>query len=238
MVTRREFTVNLVHGAIFTVDHSAFSNARAVAIILQKYAERFAGEMQALKLPSDIPVDLPHVVLQSSDGSWRMQMGPARIDAFWANPTAATSIAFDEAVLTCAEMLQHYAHESHAKVGRTALVLRRICPVAEPAQTLIKRFCNRASQEAPFNRSSTFEIHNHKVYAPGRDGIDYRVNSWVRCKTSELAADHRPIILVEQDLNTLADEAPTRRFAPDQIKRFFEMARLEADEIFAKYFPE
>lgn len=237
MVTRQEFSVNLVQAAIFTVDHSAFSNAKAVAIILQKYGERFSGDMQALKLPSDIPPEVPHVILQSADGTWRMQMGPARVDAVWTNPTPTSSVSLEEAASGCAEMLDHYVRESRAKVGRVALVIRRGCPVANPAQAPIERFCSEASQQEPFNRSANFEIHNHKVYLPQREGIDYQVNSWVRCKTAELEADNQPIVLVVQDLNTVASEAETRRFTPDQLKGFFEMARLEADVIFAKYFP-
>jgi len=78
---------------------------------------------------------------------------------------------------------------------------------------------------------------NHKVYSPAGAGIDYRINSWVRCKTAELETGHRPVIMVVQDLNTLASDAETRRLTLEQLKRFFQMARLEADEIFAKYFP-
>jgi hypothetical protein len=239
MATRRDFSISAVQMAIFTVEHSSvFSTGRAVAIILQKYGSRFDGEMQALPLPSEIPAEIPHVILQSSDGNWRFQMGPARIDAIWTNRTVPATVNLDEVVLQCGEMLEHYLREARVKVGRAALVVNRICPVANPASTLIERFCNEASKPEPFNRSANFEIHNHKVFLPQRAGIDYKINSWVRCKTGELEAGNRPIILVVQDLNTVANEAEARRFTPEQLKGFFQMARQEADEIFAKYFPE
>ena len=66
---------------------------------------------------------------------------------------------------------------------------------------------------------------------------DFRINSWVRCKTAKLRADNRPVILVEQDLNTLANEADSRRFEAGQIHAFFQMAAAEADEILRIYFP-
>jgi len=237
MATQREFTIAALQLAIFTVDHSAFKNARAVSIVLQKYAERFAGEMQALKLPADLPGEVPHVILQSGDGTWRMQMAPARVDAIWTHPAPATAVRLEEVTGSCAEMLEHYVRESLAKVGRAALVVRRVCAAPNPAQALIERFCKPATQQEPFNRSSNFEIHNHKVYSPQREGVNYRINSWVRCKSAELEADNRPVILVIQDLNTLVAEVESQRFTPEQLKKFFQMARLEAEAIFAKYFP-
>ena len=50
-------------------------------------------------------------------------------------------------------------------------------------------------------------------------------------------ADNRPVILVQQDLNTLATEMESRRLNPTQTHAFFEMAVIEADEILRKYFP-
>src|ERR1019366_3895052 len=201
MVTRRDFSVDLVQAAIFTMDHGAFSSGRAVAVILQKYAQRFDGEMQALTLPVGIPSEIPHVVLQSIDGNWRFQMGPARVDAIWRNQAGANSTSFDEILAQCAEMLEHYLHEVRASASRLALVVRRICPVPNPAHTLIERFCKDGNLQEPFDRSANFEIHNHKVYSPQKEGVDYKINSWVRCKTITLEKDMQPGISVEQDFN-------------------------------------
>jgi len=102
---------------------------------------------------------------------------------------------------------------------------------------LIQRFCNEASQRDPFNRSEAFEIHNHKVYTPG-GGVDFRINSWVRCRSAVLSLINQPGIAVEQDLNTLAEEAAQRRFAPVELRNFFAVVAHEADSILRKYFPE
>lgn len=237
MVFREAFTVQLVQAAIFTVDQTSFSNAKAVAIILQKYGERFAGEMQALKLPPELPAEVPHVILKSPDEAWRMQLSPARVDAVWTNRDLTPAIKLDEVTQDCAGMLEHYMREARCKVGRAAFIVHRICFDDNPAKALTERFCSPETLKEPFNRSSNFEIHNHKVYTPIANGIDYKINSWVRCKTAELEGDGKSIIQVIQDLNTLAADAKTRQFSTQQISTFFTMARTEAEAIFVKYFP-
>ena len=87
-----------------------------------------------------------------------------------------------------------------------------------------------------FNRSEAFEIHNHKVYTP-EQGISYPINSWVRCKSGSMTPENRPVIVVEQDLNTLAEDLRTR-FTADEMRAFFETASREANGILGKYFPE
>lgn len=237
MANWQEFTLELVQTAIFTPEHAAFTSGKAVATILGRFQDRFDGELQVLPLPAEVPPEIHRVVLQSSDSRRRLSVAPVRIDSVWRNPVAASPASLREVASECAEVQEHYVEAMRVRVGRVALVVHRGCPVENPAQALIRRFCNEASQREPFNHSESFEIHNHKVYAPQRKGIDYSINSWVRCKTAKLVADNRPVILVEQDLNTLATEMESRRFDPAQMRAFFQMATVEADEILRKYFP-
>jgi hypothetical protein len=236
MVTWREFTPEGVQTAIFTPDLAAFASGRAVGAILPRFRERFDGEMQALPIPAEMP-DVPRVVLLSSDGRWRLQMGPARIDCFWNRKPPVASESLAVIVDECIPVLDQYVRELSVGVARCALVLGRAIHVENPPETLIRRFCNEASRREPFNRSGTFEIHNHKVYMP-EQGINYEINSWVRCKSATMPPDNRPVIVVEQDLNSLAQEMLTRRFTADEIRVFFETASREADDILRKYFPE
>lgn len=236
MLNWKEFTVQLVQATIFTPDLSKFVTGKAVAAILAKFRERFDGEMQVLPLPQEAPAVLPRIVLQSGDESWRLNMGPSRLDCIWSNKPASPPPSLPLRVKECAEVPQHYALESSVGVNRVALVVHRVFPVENAAQKLIGQFCSVSSQQEPFNRSETFETHNHKVYVPGH-GIDYQINSWVRCKSVTLAVDNRPAILVEQDLNSLAPETDTRRFAGPEMHAFFEAAGHESDDILRKYFP-
>jgi hypothetical protein len=236
MVSRNDFTLNSVQTAVFTQDQSAFVAGKALAAVLEKFSQRYDGQMQVLPLPLNAPLEIPHVSLQSSDGKWRLNMGPSRLDSFWTNlPFTITPLSLESVAQECAEVQDHYLGKRQAQVGRLALIVSRICPVERPAETLIQHFCNERSQQQPFRHSATFEVHNHKVYTPEKEGIDYQVNSWVRCKTTSLVADNRPVILVEQDLNTL--EKPPHLFDDSQIRAFFRMAVHEADEILRVYFP-
>jgi hypothetical protein len=164
-------------------------------------------------------------------------MGPGRIDSFWSNKPPASDVDLKTIVGESVEVLDQYVKDMSASVGRVALVIYRICPVENPAQALIKRFCNADSQREPFNHSETFEIHNHKLYTP-KEGINYAINSWVRCKSAIMAQDSRPLILVEQDLNTLSHDVANRRFTADEVRLFLETASREADDILRKYFPD
>jgi hypothetical protein len=234
-----EFIVQGVQAVIFTPVAYGFTTGKAVSIILPKFRQRFDGNMQVLPLPPQAPPVLPHIILQSADGRWRLQMGPARIDCFWNNDNLMTpTSSLAEIVRECAEVPGFYANESSARLKRVAMVVQRGFPVENPAQRLIERFCSESTQQEPFNRSETFEIHNHKVYTP-QSGITYPVNSWVRCKSVITLVDKKPAIGIEQDINTMADDSdPSRsRFSGD-ISAFFDTAAREADDILRKYFPD
>ena len=237
MVEWQDFTLDSVQVAIFTPEPNAFVPGKAISAILSHFEDRFDGEMQVLPLPADFPHQFPRVTLQSSDNRWQLAMGPARTDAFWRNVPVRSTAALATMVDDCAEMPQRYVEALGISVARVALVLQRFCPAPDPANTLIERFCNESSRREPLNRSTAFEVHNHKVYRPQQAGIDYSINSWVRCKSAKLTADDQPVIAVEQDLNTLAEEPGDRRFDAPFVGAFCSMAAIEADQIIRKYFP-
>ncbi|HUG66251.1 MAG TPA: hypothetical protein VMM76_00785 [Pirellulaceae bacterium] len=64
------------------------------------------------------------------------------------------------------------------------------------------------------------------------------INSWVRCKSGARVADNAPVIIVEQDINSLNEELNTRRFDGQQLEGFVSMACQEADGILKLYFPQ
>jgi hypothetical protein len=237
MATWKDFDLDAVQVALFTPESTGFSSGRVVAAILPAFRERYDGEMQALPFPADVPGEVPRVVLQSGDERWRLQIGPARVDSLWAAKPSDPPSALVSVVTESVSVLDQYVRETGVRVGRVALIIRHFCAAVNPAQALITRFCNAACQQEPFNRSQTFEIHNHKVYTPD-SGIAYPINSWVRCKSATKAPDNRPVIVVEQDLNSLAEELASRRFTVDDIRVFFETVSREADEILGKYFPK
>ena len=68
MITWKDFRTDSVQAVIFTPDRSAFSAPRAVATILASSGELFNGNMQVLPIPAEVPGEIPHVLLQSTDG--------------------------------------------------------------------------------------------------------------------------------------------------------------------------
>lgn len=237
MVTWKEFTIHSVQTVIFTPDHSAFVGSRVVATIMRQFGDRFSGDMQVLPVPQDVPPEFPAVVLKSGDGSQEVKAGRGRFNCVWKATGPEASVTLREALDRCVPVLQHYVRETNVGVGRLGLVVQRVCPNDNPALTLIRRFCNEESQKEPFDRSSTFEIHNHKEYAPVYEGADFRINSWVRCQCRSVESEPPPVILVTQDLNTLAVDSQERQFDADKIGTFFAMAGEEAESIITKYFP-
>lgn len=243
MTSWQAFVLDNVQTAVFAPDHTAFSTGKAVASILTRFADRFAGEMRALPLPEGIvPPEVPRVTLQSDDRNlagraprFQLNMGPARVDFVWTNSSLTEGPPLSDTVASCVEVLEHYVQANNVGVGRVALIVRRFCRCDNGAQELISRYCSEASQREPFNRSASFEIHNHKVYAPPE--FVYRVNSWVRCRSATITADNHPAISVEQDFNTLAEDMTTRKFDTTDMRLFFETAGRETDDILRKYFP-
>lgn len=238
MVNWRQFAIASVQTAMFTPDHSAFIGSQVVATIMRQFGERFSGDMQVLPAPPTVPLEFPRVVLKSSDGSQEVNAAPARFNYVWNRVGLDTSVTLRETLDQCVEVLEQYVRERGVRVGRLGLVVQRACPNETPAQTLIQRFCTEESQREPFNRSATFEIHNHKEYAPTYQGVDYRINSWVRCQCGFVESESTPVIVVIQDLNTMAAELDQRQFDADGIGVFFSMVCDEAEAIIKKYFPE
>src|SRR5207247_2057865 len=80
MVNWKDLTLDMVQAAIFTPEHAAFRSGKAVATILERFQDRFDGEMQVLPLPMEVPPEVHRVVLQSNDSRRRLAMAPARVD--------------------------------------------------------------------------------------------------------------------------------------------------------------
>ncbi|MCH8149399.1 MAG: hypothetical protein IH987_15690 [Planctomycetes bacterium] len=68
---------------------------------------------------------------------------------------------------------------------------------------------------------------------------DFTVNSWARSKTGKLKGngDEKVIVLFEQDLNTLAEEAPKKNFSEAEVEKFFLAVAPELDSILGLYYP-
>jgi hypothetical protein len=235
MLRATDFHIANFQSIIFTPDVSAFSVPKTLAAILGKYAHRYDGSVQSLPLPDDIPQEVPRVILQSKDGIYRLDVSPARVSSYWIRADEKQAEP-EDIVSSCVEVLEDYVRGMEVQVSRLALVLTRVYRTENPAELLVERFCQHELQGVLFNNSENFEIHNHKRLQLK----DFSVNAWIRCKTAGWVVDNSLVsgVLVEQDLNTLAEEVEQRRFTTEEISSYFQNASMEAETTLQLYFPE
>jgi hypothetical protein len=234
MIRASQFQLASVQTVVWTPEAASFSQPRFLATVLGRYAGRYDGSVQSIPLPEEAPAEIPRIVLESSDHTWKLQASPFRCDAFWIRDISSKDV--QNPIKDSAEVLRFYVDQMQRRVSRIALVLTRVCETAHPAQTLIERFCNDEAKIAPFNRSEAFEIHNHKRYQLPKTNL--QINSWVRCKTATLMPNNNPVVVVEQDINTVGVETVEYDLAGNSLETFFSVAPVEANSILELYFPE
>ena len=164
-------------------------------------------------------------------------MAPARFNLHWRQLSDAPSTPLASFLNTAMPLMVEYISEMKARVGRIALIITRYTKHDSPGRFLATHFCRDRWLTAPFNRPEDFELHAHKKYPITSKLV---VNSWVRNKTAFMtsAAGNVPVIVVEQDLNTLTEEIDTRDFSEVEIREFCNTASGEFDQILSLYYPE
>jgi len=235
------FILTAVRVVVFTPEAADFNPSALLAAVLSKYAKRFDGTVQAMPLPAAASDNLPRVALASKDRVWTFTASPSRLTSSWVRSEQETDqpVPVHGVVKHCWEPIEDHVRENNVRVGRLGLVVTRVCRTDNPAQVLVDRFCRDDvkaldSPDAPLRHSTNFEIHNHKRYEP-IPGLT--VNSWVRCRTATLGEDASPIVLAEQDINTLSEELEEREFSLEEIASFCRLAVDQMDSILVKYFP-
>lgn len=237
MLRASAFRTHLWQAVAFTPDGGP-SVARTAAELLPQWVARFDGSPIVLPQVDMLPPDVPRVQLTSADGAWRFDAGPNRIalvkTAVRGEPDASeTGDFFDEAV----ERFETYRTAFSVRLGRLAAIVTRAVEQDEPGIALARHFTAERWHTAPLNRPEGFELHAHKRYTP----TDLpEVNSWVRIKTGNVRRDDGPrrAIVVEQDVNTLAEAAGQANFDDTGIRVFYRAVANELDQILGLYFPE
>jgi len=230
-----EFKIASIQATIFTPGIS-FVQSKVFASILQKWGDKFDALPVSMPLPSNAPYEIPRIILKSSNNQYKIEIAFARANVFWLRQSEEDKIDIGEFLDFSASLLWDYSTSVSGKIGRIAALLNRFVKVPNPGLFLAQNFCKERWQVTPFNRPEKFEIHAHKRYMLSNR---YNVNSWVRCKSGSInMPSPEPIILVEQDINTLSEETETREFTNEQIKDFFQLVPKEFDLILSLYFPE
>ena len=193
-------------------------------------------------VPDEAPIEIPVIILSNKDQSIRMQISRARADVYWHRKQANADMDLNEFCDFAQRAINSYQEATQVLPGRIALVVHRAQPDENPAKALAAHFCrptlllDEPGRKGPLNRPEKFELHAHKTF-----GLDrFAVNSWVRCKTGTIreGTEEHPAILVEQDLNTLAERLTDTEFSMMDIRDFHRLAIRELEVILRIYFPE
>lgn len=235
MLTFEDFNnIFSIQATVFTSGYSYTSNV-ILKYMLQN--EMFDGEPTVMPLPDDAPPQIPRIIMQSKDESYKLEVSPSRVNLFVTKKDKDGEIDinsfFDLAIKTLVGFLEH----TNAKCSRIAAVVKRYHIVDKPEVEISKHFCKKSILDGPINDPRAFEIHALKTYSfLGA----FQVNSWVRVRSGNVGpidGKEHPVVAVEQDINTLAELMETQAYASKDIELFYKGVPEEFDQIIKKYFP-
>jgi hypothetical protein len=235
----KDFRVIKIQASLFTPGLQ-FRAAKVLGQLLSEYNSVFDGDPVSMPVAQGLPREVPQVILTSADGKKVLQAGPARLDVMREDDPISES-AMKDFLRWAVELGLNYLSKTQGKAGRLACILLRMAPGRHPAKALSQHFCQQRWLVGPLNRPEHFELHAHKQFR--LDGL-FEVNSWVRCKTAVLAKPDQPnattpdAIIVEQDINSLAEQMETRELSVEEMHRFFEIVPQEMSKILGLYFPK
>jgi len=241
MLNASRFSVQQVILHCFTSDYS-FSSPTALSVLLQ-FREIFAGDVTTLPLPAQSPVEIPRIILKSAAGDKQLQAGPERLSVIHSRQQAE-DLNIADALRLAARVVFESRQVLKFRVSRLAVIMTRTLPIADPAMELVRHFCKEAmidrttDPKGALSRTENFELHAHKKFRP--EGMDIDLNSWMRCKSGMLqsAQGATAAVAIEQDINTLAEAAPTANFDDNQVSQIFEKLVTELHAVMVLYFPE
>jgi hypothetical protein len=234
MISAHDFALATCQATIFTPDEE-ISAVKVIKGLLPRWLDKFDAEPIILPTPS--PREVPKLILQSSTGTWRCEVGSDRVNILWNRvKNDLPVLSMNEFYMEATRLFLDYRESIQPRVGRFAAVVTRYALQPSPGLFLSRHFCQEKWHSAPLNRPQSFELHVHKRFLIADQ---FQVNSWVRSKTGTLQQENAPqeIVLVEQDLNTPSEDLPSRSYDMDEMRKFFQVVIPEFDAILKLYFP-
>ncbi len=236
VLTHSDFELAVCQATVYTPDFD-LSASLFMRGLYKDWAEIFDGEPNILPPLPGLPRDVPRISLKSESSEWACELASARINLFWRKTAPETKVpALTSFFRKAAELLLAYKSFAGARIGRLSAVVNRVAMHERPSLFLARHFCKSRWDAAPLNRPETFELHAHKVFQLTEE---FSVNSWARNKTGTmtLGDSTTPVVVFEQDLNTLNSEMKTRSFSDGDISRFYEVIAKELDVVLSLYYP-
>lgn len=226
------FQLSRLMAVIFTPDFVITDKLSLANKFNQISENRFNGEFFSLPIPKNAPLDLPRMILISHDSTWKLEISLERTNLIFNKPLGATvkipSIV--EFGNYADQFFCAYKKGDNPRIQRLALVCERFSKLENetPAHFIANKFSNNDH----FLNANTFELHSHKRY----NCDAFRINSWIRFKSANLAdRDRTQILLIENDLNTLPEDKDIN-FSESDIKKFFTFTPNHIEEILKLFF--
>lgn len=217
---------NAFQGILFT--STQIPTARILGRLLERFGDRFNGAPTVLPIPLEVNPDIPRIMLQSADNRWGLEVGLSRINFRWLQMA-------DDQQLQPTEFRDHFLRFVEGllqvepmQIGRLAYALTRYVLSETPASLIAEHLCREQIVQKPNLENLEVHIHTRKRLANAFD-----VNEWTRFKSGLLNLPNTPsrkIALVEQDINTLAENVAATHFGIDEVRRFAESSSREVTE--------
>ncbi len=236
-LTASSFELASCQASVFTPD-GGFSAAKILKLFYPKQESIFDASPTVLPVPEDAPFEIPRIILESTSHEWKCQLSPARADVIWSRTKLTRDrLQLGEFFEKAGQILLQYTGVLGTRVARAAGLATRFAEHEEPGKFLARHFCQTKWDDKPLNRPENFELHAHKKFLLAGK---FQVNSWARSKTGLLTGQgaQKPVVLFEQDINTLAEEVADKNITNEEIERFLAAVAVEADVILRYYYPE
>jgi hypothetical protein len=180
-----------------------------------------------------LPPGAPAVILSGLDDRWRIEGEKSRVNLYRVQ-LSHEDLKIGEVAKELERRLLAYLSREEVQIGRLAVVSTRVHETENPAREIAQHFFKDRWLEGPVSRPETVEIHSHKIFNLS-DGLP--VNSWLRVRTAARIDSGKPLIAIEQDLNTLELERHKRSFEHDDISTFVDHSIESLEDILMQYFP-
>lgn len=236
-ITRANFELARCQATAYTPDYE-LSARGFLRELYADWADLFDDEPQTIPPLPALPREVPRVTLQSRSREWKCEIASGRINLHWQQREETTDrIGLETFFSRATTLLLRYRGFINDRIGRLSAVVTRFAEQERPGLFLARHFCQERWDTAPLNRPESFELSAHKVFHMGNS---FKVNSWARNKTGRITVKgvSKPLVVFEQDINSLDSESKTREFTVDEIKNFYELATTELDFILGLYYPE
>ena len=235
MLTLNDIQPEALQASAFVKDQE-LGPTRILRRVLRDWGDIYDGEPVVLPSLEAFPPDVASVILTSRDERHRIEVARTRINLF--------RIRVDEPPLDLggigaklAGRLADIVEGEQALIGRLAAVATNFFDAEDAAKEIARHFFKDRwleGSKAPLNRPQKLEVHSHKIF---QLAVDLQVNSWVRVKSAQRIKDLSPVVVVEQDINTLEEDRLEREFSRAAVVAFYDRVAREFSTILGLYFP-